>query len=335
MYRVLITDSMPPPASVEAEVLDGLATVECLNCHSPDELDRHVVDADGLIVYHESRITLQTLAGLKHCQVIVRGGVGYDNIDVAAAAARGIPVCNIPDYGVDEVADHAIGMMIALNRGFLRAERLLRHRLEPWDRRAVLPTFRLSHATLGIVGCGRIGMATAIRARALKMRVLINDPYLRPGMEKLVDATRVGLDELLACSDAISIHTPLSDETRHLIDARALDQMQPHALLINTSRGAVVDTDAVADALMSGRIGGAAIDVLSTEPPHAGMKLIRLWQDPGLSANLIITPHTAYYSSSAIDEIRRKGAEEVARVLRGQPPLNLVNRPVEVLRKDP
>jgi D-3-phosphoglycerate dehydrogenase/C-terminal binding protein len=324
MYRVLITDSMQPPASLEAEVLRGLATVECLDCHSPEELDRQVADADGLIVYHESQITDKTVSGLKHCRVIVRGGVGYDNVDVAAAAARGIAVCNIPDYGVDEVADHAIGLLIALNRGFFRAERRLRQRLAPWDRRAVEPTFRMSQATLGIIGCGRIGMAMALRARALKMRVLINDPYLRPGMEKLVDGTRVGLEPLLEQSDAVSIHTPLTEETRHLINTDTLSRMQPHALLINTSRGAVVDTDAVADALVAQRLGGAAIDVLAIEPPNANMKLIRLWQDPSLDANLIITPHTAYFSSSAIEEIRRKGAEEVARVLRGDRPLNPV-----------
>ncbi len=149
---------------------------------------------------------------------------------------RSIPVCNIPDYGVDEVADHAIGLLIALNRGFLRAERMLRFRLQPWDRRAVEPTFRLSEATLGIVGCGRIGSATALRQRALKMRVVIYDPYLRPGMEKVVDGERVDWDRLLAESDVISLHTPLTDETRALIDTAALQKMKRHALLINTAR---------------------------------------------------------------------------------------------------
>jgi C-terminal binding protein len=327
MYRVLITDSMEPPAQLESDVLQGLATVECLKCASAEELDRQVAEADGLIVYHESVITAQTVAGLQRCRVIVRGGVGYDNIDAAAAATRGIPVCNIPDYGVDEVADHALGLLIALNRGFLRAERQLRYRLQPWDRRAVEPTFRLSEATLGIIGCGRIGSATALRARALKMRVLVYDPYLRPGMEKVVDATRVDLDTLLTRSDVISLHTPLTEETRQMIDAQALRKMQRHVLLINTARGAIVDLDALTQALVSRQIGGAAIDVLAHEPPTTNLPLIQLWQDPDLDVNLIITPHTAYYSGSAIDEIRRKGAEEVARVLRGQPPWNCVNLP--------
>jgi D-3-phosphoglycerate dehydrogenase/C-terminal binding protein len=327
MYRVLITDSLPPPARLEAEVLQGVATVECLECRSADELDALVADADALIVYHEVSIGATTIAKLNRCRVIVRGGVGYDNVDTVAAAARGIPVCNIPDYGVDEVADHAIGLLIALNRGFLRVERRLRSSLQPWDRRAVEPTFRLAGANMGIIGCGRIGSATALRAHALKMNVLVYDPYLRPGMEKVVDASRVELDTLLANSDVVSLHCPLTDETRGLIDAAALRRMRRHALLVNTARGAIVDTDALADALIGQQIGGAAIDVLPVEPPAAQMKLIQLWQDPTSTANLIITPHTAYYSDSAIDEIRRKGAEEVARVLRGQPPLNCVNLP--------
>ncbi len=325
MFQVCITDSLEPPALLEEDVLHDLAQVRCLNCRDPQELDREVAEADALIVYHESVITSQTIAGLKRCQVIVRGGVGVDNIDLTAAAARGIPVCNIPDYGVDEVADHAIGFLLALNRGLLQAERRLRFRLHPWDRRAIEPTFRLAEATLGIVGGGRIGSATALRARALKMQVLIYDPYLRPGMEKVVDATRVDLPTLLSRSDVISVHTPLTDETRGMIDAEALRQMRRHALLINTARGAVVDTDAVADALRSGQIGGAAIDVLPVEPPDPKSRLIQLWQDPDADVNLILTPHTAYYSAAAIDEIRTKGAAEVARVLRGQPPLNRVN----------
>jgi D-3-phosphoglycerate dehydrogenase len=137
--------------------------------------------------------------------------------------------------------------------------------------------------------------------------------------------TRVDLPTLLATSDVVSVHAPLTPETLHLIDATALSQMQSHALLINTARGAIVVTDAVAEALRNRTLGGAAIDVLTIEPPDPQMKLIQLWQDPAADVNLIVTPHTGYYSAAAIEEIRRKGAEEVARVLRGQPPLNCVN----------
>lgn len=325
MFQVIITDSIEPPALLESSVLRDLAIIKCLACESPAQLDAEVKSADALVVYHESVISADTIAGLDACRVIVRGGVGYDNIDIDAAAAKGIPVCNIPDYGVDEVADHAIMLVLALNRGLLRAERRLRHTLSPWDRRAIEPTMRLANATMGIIGCGRIGSATATRARALKMNVLVYDPYLRPGMEKVFGATRVDLDTLLQSSDVVSVHTPLTTETRGLINHDALAQMPAHALLVNTSRGAVVDATAVADALQSKAIGGAAIDVLATEPPTADMPLIRLWQDEAADVNLIITPHTAYFSADAIDEIRTKGAEEVARVLRGHSPWNCVN----------
>lgn len=325
MFDVVITDSLEPPPRLEAEILDGLANVRCLEGMGSDEWQQTIARADALIVYHKTKLTAPIIASLEQCKVIVRGGVGYDNIDAVAAAARGIPVCNIPDYGVDEVAEHALGMMIALNRGFIRAERRLRYKLSPWDRRAIEPTFRLSESTIGIIGCGRIGSAMAQRARNLKMRVLIYDPYMRPGMEKLVDGRRVELAELLAESDVVSVHTPLTDQTRHLINAAALSAMRPHALLINTSRGEVVDTAAVARALRNGQLGGAGIDVLAQEPPSAEQPIIELWQDPEADVNLILTPHTAYYSASAITEIRTKGAEEVARILRGEAPQNQVN----------
>lgn len=326
MYRVYITDSIEPPATLEQEVLSGVADVVCLKITPEKPLDQCVSDADALILYHECRVTASTIAQMPRCRVIVRGGVGFDNVDIKAAAARGIPVCNIPDYGVDEVADHTIGLLLALNRGIVRSDRRLRDSLEPWDRRAIEPVFRLSEQTLGIVGCGRIGSATARRAQALKLRVVAYDPYLRPGMEKSLNVERVDWEALLDQSDIVSIHTPLTDETQHLINDAAISKMRPRAQLINTARGAVVDTDAVARALRTGRLAGAAIDVVTHEPPDKSSELIKLWQDRSIDVNLIVTPHVAYYSTAAITEIRRKGAEEIRRVFLGQQPLNCVNR---------
>jgi C-terminal binding protein len=325
MFRVYITDSIEPPPFIEQEVLNGIAEVICLNVTASNPLDDCVADADALIVYHESNVTQHTIDNMPNCRVIVRGGVGYDNVDIQAAAKRSIPVCNIPDYGVDEVADHTMGLLLALNRGIIRAERRLRSSLQPWDRRAIEPVFRLSDLTLGILGCGRIGSATARRARAHKMRVIVYDPYMRPGMEKALDVERVDWDAFLSQSDIVSVHTPLTHETRNLIDAQAISRMRPGSMIINTSRGAVVDTDAVADALKEGQLKGAAIDVLTREPPNASSKLIQVWQDLSIDANLILTPHVAYYSTQAIAEIRRKGSEEIRRVLRGERPWNCVN----------
>lgn len=329
MHRVVITDCLEAPAQIEEATLQGLATVDCLMAKSIDGLRGKLADADAIILYHEVTLPNDILNECEHCQVIVRGGVGYDNIDIQAAGERGIVVCNVPDYGVDEVADHAIGSMLALIRGFIIADRRLRKAttLLPWDRHDIGPVRRLSQTTMGIIGCGRIGAATALRAKALKLRVLVHDPYLRPGIEKVLGVENVSLNDLLTNSDIVSLHTPLTDETRHLINAERLAQMKPDAYLINTSRGAVVDTAALATTLKSGHLAGAAIDVLEEEPPLASDPLVALWQsDPNPLINLMITPHTAYFSEAGLIEIREKSSAEIARVLRGESPHNVVNQ---------
>lgn len=327
MHRVCITDCLPAPASIEERELAGLASVECLLARRHQDLEGRIEDADALIVFHEISIPAGVIARLNRCRIIVRGGVGFDNVDLAAAGARGIPVCNVPDYGVDEVADHALALTLALNRGLARVERSLRHTLKPWDKGAVEPVPRLAGQTFGIIGLGRIGAAAAMRAKAFRMRVIACDPWLRPGLEKSFGIQMVDLDTLLRESDVVSLHTPLTDETRNLINASTLARMKPTALLVNTARGAVVDVAALAHALQAGQIAGAGIDVLPSEPATTESPLIRLWQEnrqPPL--NLIITPHTAYYSESGVEEIRVKSAQEVARALRGEPLRNLVNR---------
>lgn len=331
MHHVCVTDHLAPPPLLEQRVLRGLARVECLQARTADELAGRVDRADALIVFHEIQVPARIIRRLDRCRVIVRGGVGFDNVDIRAAGRRGIVVCNVPDYGVDEVADHALALMLACNRGLWQTERQLRRTLRPWDKQAVAPVRRLSGATFGVVGLGRIGSATALRAKALRMRVIACDPYLRPGLEKSLGVERVDLPALLRESDVVSLHTPLTDETRHLIDRRALRRMKRHALLINTARGAVVDVEALADALDRGWIGGAGIDVLPVEPVPPDSRLIRLWQRDDPPVNLVITPHTAFYSESGSEEMRIKAAQEIARVLRGQPPLNCVN--AEFLRR--
>jgi len=326
MHKVYLTDYMGPPVTIEEQELGGIARVECLLATSADQLIGRVNDAAGLIVFHEVSIPQRVIDVLDRCRIIVRGGVGFDNVDLAAAGRRGIYVCNVPDYGVDEVADHAIALMLACNRGLIRAERRLRDTLKPWDYQAIAPAFRLSEATMGILGLGRIGTATALRAKALKMRVLACDPYIRDGVGKAVGVEMVDLDTLLPACDVVSLHVPLTDETRNMIDATALAKMKPNALLINTARGAVVDTDALEAALRSGRIAGAGIDVLPLEPPQPTSPLIRLWRERREPpVNLVITPHAAFYSKSAQAEMRAKAAREIARVLTGQKPRNCVN----------
>ncbi len=326
MHRVCITDCLPAPATIEERELAGLARVDCLLASSHRDLAGRIEDADAIILFHEISLPAETIRSLTRCRVIVRGGVGFDNVDLAAAAAAGIPVCNVPDYGVDEVADHALGLALALNRGFTRVERSLRRTLTPWDKRAVEPVERLAGQTFGILGLGRIGAAAAMRAKAFRMRVIACDPFLRPGLEKSLDVPMVDFETLLRESDILSLHTPLTEQTRHIIDAAALSRMKRTAILVNTSRGAVVDVDALADAMEAGRLFGAGIDVLPVEPATTACKLVRMWQeDRPNPLNLIITPHTAFYSESGLLEIRVKSAQEVARALRGERLRNLVN----------
>lgn len=326
MYEVIITDYLAPPAAIEQAELEGLARVTCLGATTTAGLIGALRQADGLIVFHEVSVPREVIDTLDRCRVIVRCGVGFDSVDLSAAGERGIPVCNVPDYGVDEVADHAIALLLACNRGLILADRRLRAALAPWNYHAVEPVFRLSEATMGIIGLGRIGTATALRAKALKMRVLACDPYIPSGVDKALGVTMADFDTLLRESDVVSLHVPLTDETRHMMNAAALARMKPHALLINTARGATVDVDALADALRQHRIGGAGIDVLPTEPPAPDSPLIRLWQEPAEPpCNLVITPHSAFYSESGMVEMRRKAAREIARVLRGEKPRNCVN----------
>ena len=326
MFKVVITDYVSPPVEPEETIFSGLARVECLLARAPEELVGRVEDADAIIIFHEVSLTSGIIDRLEKCQVIVRGGVGYDAVDYRRAAERGIPVCNVPDYGVDEVADHAIGMMIACSRGFLRVERDLKLSLEPWDCRAVEPVPRLAGATLGIVGLGRIGQATAQRAKAMRMRVIAYDPYLRPGTEKVHGVEMVSFEELLEASDAVSLHVPLTDETRHMIDVDALGRMTPGAILVNTARGAVVDTAALANALREKKIAGAGVDVLPKEPASADDPLIQLWRESGKTqTNLILTPHTAFYSVEGLLEMRTKAAQEIVRALRSEKLINCVN----------
>ncbi len=326
MFKVVVTDYIGPEVEVEQSIIGELAGIETLLARSVAELEGKVEDADAIIIFHEVSLPEEVINRLKNCRVIVRGGVGYDAVDYRCAGRLGIPVCNVPDYGVDEVADQAIGMMIALNRGFLKVERGLKDSLEPWDCRAVQPVKRLSGATLGIVGLGRIGQATAQRARAMQMKIIAYDPYLRPGTEKVFGVEMVSFDELLLRSDVVSLHAPLTEETDGLIDNDALSKMKPNTILVNTSRGSVVETAALVQALRSGNISGAGIDVLPIEPPREDEPLIELWRESNeTNVNLILTPHTAFYSAEAMLEIRTKTAMEVARALRGEKLVNCVN----------
>ncbi|MBN1908096.1 MAG: C-terminal binding protein [Pirellulales bacterium] len=328
LLRVIITDFVADNLEPERRVLDGLASVEALNAASEDELLGRVEQADALMVYHNLSLTAKTIERLERCKLIIRCGVGYDNVDRELAKRRGIPVANVPDYGSEEVADTAIGMMLALTRGITLLNSRLRRGQGPWHYNQAAPAWRLRSRVLGIVGLGRIGTAVALRGTALGMDVAFYDPYKPDGYDKALGIRRVEcLDELLAQSFVLSLHCPLTDETRHLIDGLALGRMPKGAYLINTARGGIVETAVLPKAIASGRLAGAGIDVLEREPPGESDPLIAAWRDPDHPAHdrVLLNPHSAFYSEEGLMEMRTKGAQACRRAILGEPVATIVN----------
>jgi len=326
-YRVVITDFVTEPLDVEREILGDLATVEALGAERESQLEGRIEEADAIMMYHFLQVGEPTLRRLKQCQLIVRCGVGTDNVDWRLARELGIPVANVPDYGTEEVADSAIGMLLTLTRGIHVLNSRLRQGAGEWTYQEAGEVRRLRGRTLGIIGIGRIGTATALRAKALGLRVLFHDPYVPEGIDKALGVERANsLEELLAASDIVSLHCPLTEETRHLINSETLAGMKPGAFLINTARGAVVDPLAVLQGLEEGRLAGAGLDVLETEPPDPAHPLIQAWRNADHPAfdRLIINPHAAFYSEEGLLDMRVKGSENCRRVLSGELPRNVI-----------
>ncbi len=276
--------------------------------------------ADGLINYRgRHRLTREVLAQLRRCRIAVQGGVGFNSVDIVAAAELGIPVCNVPNYGTSEVADHALALTTALARGVVAYNDRLRARDDAWAAITLPSVRRLRGATFGIVGLGRIGLAAARRAAAFDMKVMFHDPYLPSGAELATGFARERrLADLLAVADVVSIHTPLTPETTRLVDARFLAAMKPGAILINTARGLTLDLDAVHEGLRSGRLHAAGLDVLPVEPMVRDHPLLRAWtaNEAWLEGRLIVTPHAAFFSPDSLLDMRRIAAETAALCLR-------------------
>jgi C-terminal binding protein len=326
--QVMVADFIVESLDHERRVLGDVAEPIALHARHEDDLLGRVEDADALMLYHTISLTERTIGRLCRCKLIVRCGVGYDNVDVAAARRHGIPVANVPDYGTEEVADSAIGLTLSLTRGIHLLTGRLRERRGDWNYAQVRPLHRLRGRGFGVIGLGRIGTAAALRAKALGMEVLFHDPYVPDGRDRALGIHRVEtLAELLAESYVVSPHCPLTAETRHLINRQTLAQMPAGSYLVNTSRGAVVDPLAVLEAVTAGHLAGAALDVLEHEPPAEDHPLVVAWRDPNHPAHdrVILNPHTAFYSEEGLLDMRVKGAENCRRVLLGQPPRNVVN----------
>ena len=304
---------------VESPILQDIARFVLARAREESGLVEEVADADAILLFHDIPMLGEaTFAAAPKLKGIVRAGVGYNNVDLDAANRRGIFVCNVPDYGTEEVADHAILFLLAIARRLVPCHDAIRQ--GTWHYESAVPTPRLRGKTLGIIGCGRIGTATALRARAFGLDVVFYDPNLPEGVDKALGIRRAHvLEDLLRQSHFVSLHCYLDRTTRHMINAQTLAQMRPGAYLVNTARGPVIDENALLDALDSGQLAGAALDVVEKEP----LDDERLRRHP----KIILTPHSAFYSVEGFDELRSKAAEEVRRILLNQPVRNLVNRP--------
>jgi D-3-phosphoglycerate dehydrogenase / 2-oxoglutarate reductase len=263
-------------------------------------------------------VTAIDIGRLPLLRVIATPSVGVDHVDVEAASARGVWVCNVPDYCVDEMADHALALLLALVRGVVELDRSVR--AGGWDHQVAGPLRRLSDIRLGVIGFGRIGRALASRARALGMDVCAHDPLVAADQIEAADVRPQALADLLRGSNAISVHAPLTAETRGLIGADEVELLPAGALVVNVSRGGLVDTDALLEALKSGRLGGVALDVLDVEPPAPG--------SPAPAApRLVVNPHAGWYSEHAEAAVFRRAGEAARDVLDGRRPENAVNDP--------
>ncbi len=316
-FKVVITDC--DHGSIEEEKREfGRIGAELILAQIKEEKDliRVCKDADGLLNQY-ALLTRKVLEKLLKCKVIGRYGVGIDSIDLKAATDLGIIVANVPDYCVDEVADQALSMILALIRktGFFDQK----VKSDQWDFRQGRPIHRIKGKTLGLIGSGRIGLEVAKRISAFGVRVITFDPYLQktPAGIELMD-----FDTVLKESDFISIHCPLNESTRHLIGEKEFQKMEKKPLIINTSRGPIIDEVALIQALTKRQVSGAGLDVLEKEPPDPQNPLLKM-------ENVIIAPHISFYSEESISELKRRTAENVSSVLLGKWPGSVVNQEVK------
>jgi C-terminal binding protein len=325
--RIVITDFIADDLIIEKEILEDFAEIVALNAQTENELVGKIEDADAIILYHCISIGKNTIDRLNRCKLILRAGVGIDNVDHVYARNRGIPVANIPDYGSEDVADTAIGMMLALTRGISLFNSRLQRNVGEWSYTQAKPLHRLRGSNLGIVGLGRIGTATALRAKALGMNVIFYDPYKQDGYDKALGIRRAtDFDTLLASANILTFHCPLTPETHHMFNATSLQKMPKGSYIINTSRGAVVDTTAILTGIETGHLSGAALDVLIQEPPMND-PLVAAWKNPDHPArhSVLINPHAAFYSEEGLTEIRVKGIRACINAISGLEIRNVVN----------
>jgi D-3-phosphoglycerate dehydrogenase / 2-oxoglutarate reductase len=309
---IAVTDSPFPsldPAKAALARIDP--DLRVANSASAEDILAVGRDADAILVTY-AKLPGDLLRQLRRCKAIGRFGLGVDNIDIATATELGITVTYVPDYCMQEVSDHAMALLLALARKVPQSNALVQ--AGRWDMPAVVPIHRLAGRVLGLVGFGNIPRALAPKAKAFGLRVVAHDPNVSQHALAAVGVESMSFDRLLEISDFVSIHAPLLPVTRGLFNAEVFGKMKQGACLINTARGPLVDEDALIAALDSGRLAGAALDVVAVEPLPKQSRLIG-------RDNVVLTPHTGFYSVEALNELQTKCAADVARVLSGEPPV--------------
>lgn len=315
MPRIVVTDYNFPDLALESALAEE-ADIELVGkqARSPDEVIEAAAGADGLLVQY-AEITDAVFEALDDLQAVGRYGIGVDSVDLESASDHGVQVVNVPDYCFAEVSTHAMALLLACTRKIAAFDRQIKG--GTWDWTQGRSIHRLTDQTLGLAGFGDIPRTLTRKAKAFGLEVIAYDPYLASEEIQAHGARKVGFDDLLADSDLISVHTPLTEETRHLFDEAAFKAMNDHVYIINTARGAIIDTDALEQALETDEIAGAGLDVLPTEPPGSSPLIER--------NDVVLTPHVAWYSEDSLDELRRRVTEDVIRILEGREPENLVN----------
>lgn len=310
-YKVVVSDQVFPTVDIERALLADIDAELIVASGDVEEVLAVAGDADAILNTYLPW-SAESIARLEKCRIIARYGIGFDNVDLAAARQAGIVVTNVPDYSVEEVATHGLALILAALRKVVAADRSVR--AGEWSVDHFRPIHRLSTLTIGLVGYGRIGRKIAAPLQALGAEIIAHDPYLTasPDLPPLMS-----LEDVLGRADVTSLHLPLTDETRGIIGTEMLEKVKEGAILVNTSRGPLVDLEALAGALRSGRLSAAALDVFDVEPVDPA----RIADIP----NLIATPHMAYYSEEALQESQRKAATQVIKVLTGEQPDYQVN----------
>jgi len=319
--RVVITDAEYESHEIERNILSEIgAELSKFQCKTDDDIIKYCSHADGLLNQY-APITANVITNLKDPKVIARYGIGVDNIDVSAATEKGIFVTNAV-YDTTDVAEHTVALILSLVRKIPWANEDTKN--GEWDWKRVQPISRLRGKTVGILGFGRIGRQVARRLEGFEVKLISSDPYVPPRVFEEHDVQGVDFEKLIKESDIITIHVPLTNETRQMIGASELRKMKMGALMVNVARGGVIDEKALYSALKQRWISGAALDVLEKEPMAVDNPLIDM-------TNVIVTPHMAWYSVESIGEIQRSAAEQIAQALTGRIPTNLVNK--EVLKR--